>query len=43
MNNSMTIKEYIDIPLLKSAVNELNMDIKNNPGLKYEIVGYSIL
>lgn len=35
-------KEYIDIPLLKSAVNELNMDIKNNPGLKYEIVGYSI-
>lgn len=42
MNNSMTIKEYIDIPLLKSAVDELNMDIKNNPGLKYEIVGYSI-
>ena len=42
MNNSMMIKEYIDIPLLKSAVNELNMDIKNNPGLKYEIVGYSI-
>ena len=39
----MTIKEYIDIPLLKSTVNELNMDIKNNPGLKYEIVGYSIL
>lgn len=42
MNNSMMIKEYIDIPLLKSAVNELNIDIKNNPGLKYEIVGYSI-
>ena len=42
MNNSMTIKEYIDIPLLKSAVKELNMDIKNNPDLKYEIVGYSI-
>lgn len=38
MNNSMMIKEYIDIPLLNSAVNELNMDIKNNPGLKYEIV-----
>ena len=26
MNNSMTIKEYIDIPLLKSAVNELNIE-----------------
>lgn len=42
MNNSITIKQYTDIPLLKSAVNELNTDIKNNPGLKYEIVGYSI-
>lgn len=42
MNNSMTIKQYTDIPLIKGAVNELNMDIKNNPGLKYEIVGYSI-
>lgn len=42
MNNSITIKQYTDIPLLKSAVNELNMDIKNNPDLKYEIVGYSI-
>jgi len=42
MNNSMTIKQYTDIPFIKRAVNELNMDIKNNPGLKYEIVGYSI-
>ena len=42
MNNSMVIKEYTDIPLIRSAVKELNMDIKNNPGLKYEIVGYSI-
>lgn len=32
MNNSITIKQYTDIPLLKSAVNELNTDIKNNPG-----------
>lgn len=30
------------IPFIKGAVDELNMDIKNNPGLKYEIVGYSI-
>lgn len=42
MNNSMVIKEYTDIPLVRSAVEGLNMDIKNNPGLKYEIVGYSI-
>lgn len=42
MNNSMTIKEYRDIPLVSSAVEKLNMDIKNNPGLKYEIVGYAI-
>ena len=42
MNNSMTIKQYTDIPFIKRAVDELNMDIKNNPGLKYEIVGYSI-
>lgn len=42
MNNSMTIKEYIDIPLVASAVEDLNTDIKNNPGLKYEVVGYSV-
>ena len=42
MNNSMTIKQYTDIPFIKGAVDALNMDIKNNPGLKYEIVGYSI-
>lgn len=42
MNNSMTMKQYTDIPFIKGAVNELNMDIKNNPGLKHEIVGYSI-
>ena len=41
MNNSMMIKQYTDIPFMKGAVDELNMDIKNNPGLKYEIVGYS--
>ncbi len=42
MNNSMIIKEYIDVPLMRSAVKELNTDIKNNPCLKYEIVGYSV-
>lgn len=42
MNNSMTMKQYTDILFIKGAVNELNMDIKNNPGLKHEIVGYSI-
>ena len=36
------IKEYIDLPLVRSAVEELNTDIKNNPNLKYEIVSYSI-
>lgn len=41
MNNSMVIKEYTDIPLVRSAVKDLNTDIKNNPCLKYEIVGYS--
>ena len=41
MNNSVTIKEYTDIPLVRSAVKELNTDIKNNPCLRYEFVGYS--
>lgn len=36
----MMMKQYADIPFIKGAVNELNMDIKNNPGLKYDIVGY---
>lgn len=40
-NNSMVIKEYTDIPLVRSAVKDLNTDIKNNPLLKYEIVGFS--
>lgn len=42
MNNSMTLKEYIDVPLVRSAVKELDKDIKNNPCLKYEVIGYSV-
>lgn len=35
------IKEYYDTFLDKDAVTELNRDIEENPGVTFEIVGYT--
>ena len=37
------IKEYYDKFFETGAVNQLNKDIKNNPGVNYKIVGYHIV
>ena len=34
------IKQYRDVWRGKSACTQLNEDIENNPGIKFEIVGY---
>ena len=34
------IKEYRDRQLGLNAIDQLNNDIKNNPGIGFEIVGY---
>ena len=37
------IKEYRDILFESGAINKLNKDIKNNPGVNFKIVGYNVI
>lgn len=37
------IKEYCDMLFESRAVDKLNKDIKNNPGINFKIIGYNVI